>query len=386
MNPKPTAIADTGCTWHFLHIDAPCDNISITKNGIYVNMPNNQRIQATHTGSGNLPGNLPAAACKAHLLQELHSSLLSIGQLCDHGCEATLTETQVIITRNNKVIITGYRDPQTNLWRIPINPMAPTPTAHPGELAVRARLELAYQNQHGRPAPRPFEFDEANQMPQANNAYQTSTNRELIQFLHAACGSPVPSTWIAAIDKGHFATWPGLTADLVRKHLPKTIATVKGQLNQHRKNVRSTKPKMAPMTDSPDLDTYQQQLESNIRIHHVYTSIINLIGQIATDLTGRFPVTSSRRNKYIMVLYCFDSNAILTEPMKSKAESGHLHADSKLHQYLVDRGFRPLRQFFDNEASADFQRGLQTKQIEYQLAPPNMHRRNPAEQAIQTFK
>jgi hypothetical protein len=93
-----TAIADTGCTGHFLHIDALCDNISPTKNGIYINMPNNQHIQATHIGSVPISGNLPAAACKAHLFRELHSSLLSIGQLCDHGCEATFTETQVIIT------------------------------------------------------------------------------------------------------------------------------------------------------------------------------------------------------------------------------------------------------------------------------------------------
>jgi hypothetical protein len=225
----------------------------------------------------------------------------------------------------------------------------------------------------------------------SNSIYQTTTNRELIQFLHTACGSPVPSTWIAAINKGHFATWPGLTADLVRKHLPKSIATVKGHLNQHRKNVRSTKPKMAPTTDSPDPDTSPKQLEPNVRTHHVYaTSIIDPIdptGQIATNLTGRFPVTLSRGNKCIVVLYCFDSNAILTEPMKSKAESEHLRAYNKLHQYLVDRGFRPLRQRLDNEASAEFQQGLQTKQMEYQLAPPTMlHRRNPTERAIQTFK
>jgi hypothetical protein len=70
--------------------------------------------------------------------------------------------------------------------------MAPTPTTNSGELAVRARLEHAYQNQYGRrPAPRPFEFNRTNNMPQANNVYQITTNRELVRFLHAACGSPV---------------------------------------------------------------------------------------------------------------------------------------------------------------------------------------------------
>jgi hypothetical protein len=45
-----------------------------------------------------------------------------------------------------------------------------------------------------------------------------------------------PPAWIKAIDNGHFATWPGLTADLDRKHLQST-ATVKGYINQQRKNL-----------------------------------------------------------------------------------------------------------------------------------------------------
>ena len=65
---------------------------------------------------------------------------------------------------------------------------------------------------------------------EANNVYHTDTMHELIQFLHAACGNPVPSTWIKATDAGHFATWPGLTSDNVRKHLPKSLATAKGHL------------------------------------------------------------------------------------------------------------------------------------------------------------
>ena len=37
------------------------------------------------------------------------------------------------------------------------------------------------------------------------------------------------------------------------------------------------------------------------------------------DLTGRFPHMSSRGNQYIVVIYDFDSNAILAEPIKSRA-------------------------------------------------------------------
>ena len=38
-----------------------------------------------------------------------------------------------------------------------------------------------------------------------------------------------------------------------------------------------------------------------------------------TDLTGRFPYMSSRGNQYILVVYDSDSNAILAEPIKTRA-------------------------------------------------------------------
>jgi hypothetical protein len=75
---------------------------------------------------------------------------------------------------------------------------------------------------------------------EAHSVYECSNKRDLVRFLHAAAFSPVPDTWIKAIRAGHFATWPGLTEELVRKHLPKKLVTVKGHLIQRRKNLRST--------------------------------------------------------------------------------------------------------------------------------------------------
>ena len=40
----------------------------------------------------------------------------------------------------------------------------------------------------------------------------------------------------------------------------------------------------------------------------------------------------------------------------------------------------------DNEASPGFQALLKDKCIDYQLAPPGMHRCNESERAIRTFK
>jgi hypothetical protein len=76
---------------------------------------------------------------------------------------------------------------------------------------------------------------------EAHSIYECTNKRDLVRFLHAAAFSPVQDTWLKAIRAGHFTTWPGLTEDnLMRKHLPKEIATVKVHLSQRRKNLRST--------------------------------------------------------------------------------------------------------------------------------------------------
>jgi hypothetical protein len=55
------------------------------------------------------------------------------------------------------------------------------------------------------------------------------------------CFSPTLETWLLAISRGHFITWPGITTANVRRYLPKSEATAKGHLDQQRKNLRSTK-------------------------------------------------------------------------------------------------------------------------------------------------
>jgi hypothetical protein len=108
---------------------------------------------------------------------------------------------------------------------------------------------------------------------------------------------------------GNFSSWPGLTEHAVEKHLSKSTSTTKGHLNQQRQNARTTKIKEAKViVTEPDLD-------HGIKTQFVYAATIDA-GQIYTDQTGRFPVVSSKGNKCIMILYDYDSNAILSPPIK----------------------------------------------------------------------
>jgi hypothetical protein len=51
----------------------------------------------------------------------------------------------------------------------------------------------------------------------------------------------------------------------------------------------------------------EMDLDQGIKTQYVYAAPIDA-GQIYTDQTGRFPVVSSKGNKYIMILYHYDSN------------------------------------------------------------------------------
>jgi hypothetical protein len=63
-----------------------------------------------------------------------------------------------------------------------------------------------------------------------------------------------------------------------------------------------------------------------------------------------------------------------------------VHAFDLLIQSLIIRGLKPHLQRLDNGASLALRNYLTKQGIDYQLAPPNIHRRNNAESAIQTFK
>ena len=60
---------------------------------------------------------------------------------------------------------------------------------------------------------------------------------------------------------------------------------------------------------------------------------------------------------------------------------------NKIIQRLTDNKLIVDLQILDNKASAEYKRAIKTKWNDnYQLVPPNTHRRNAAERAIRTFK
>jgi hypothetical protein len=65
--------------------------------------------------------------------------LVSVGKLCDEGCQALFLEKSVIITGDNKILMTGHRDKTTKLWFIPLS--QPTTPHHIGAMTAETSTQ-----------------------------------------------------------------------------------------------------------------------------------------------------------------------------------------------------------------------------------------------------
>jgi hypothetical protein len=120
-----------------------------------------------------------------------------------------------------------------------------------------------------------------------NHAHDNNNQKDLIKYLHAACFSPVKSTWIKAIKNGNFSSWLGLNEHSVEKYLSKSTSTAKGHLHQQRQYARTTKIKDAQLLDS------ETDQDRGIKTQFVYAAAIDA-GQIYMDQKGRFQLFQAR--------------------------------------------------------------------------------------------
>jgi hypothetical protein len=310
LEPHETEMVDYGCTGHFLLVNAPCLNKVKSQTPLTVRLRNGVTIESSHTAELNIP-HLNAAASIENVFPGMaNHSLLSVGQLCNEGYVVTFRDASVTVCDSHKFqILSGPRDLDTGLWRI--------------------NLKQDNQQIH---------------QPVANNVYELRNTGALFHYLHKALFSPTKSALLQAVKNGHLVTWPGLTENAINKHLKLTPATVMGHMNQRRQNISSNL--KAQIADVPTTDT-----SLGTKTPLVYAVLVDQ-GQLYTDLTGKFPVRSSKGNSYVMVCYVYDCNYVKVIPMKSRSASEWVKAYDHIHQELTAKGFKPKLQTLDNEASA----------------------------------
>ena len=158
---------------------------------------------------------------------------------------------------------------------------------------------------------------------------------------------------------------------MVAAHLTETVATYKGHLDQVQDNQRSTR--------IITTETQEDEVIADTQCHNVAFATVQDINKIYTDQTGSFPVQSSRGFNYLMIMYSYDVNAILADPIKNRSAGELQRAYTEMYQYLEQRGNNPQVHWMDNEAPQYLLTFNTKRSTSYQLSPPHMHRRNAAE-------
>ena len=158
-------------------------------------MINGEIIKSTQTELLSHP-DLTLQARKAHLFPGLNNALLSIGTLCNHGCEATFNDKSLRIKnkQSGNIIMRGTRDQHTNLYMF--------------NLTQKEKLMTESTT--------PDKYF-------AGSAYNCKSKSTLVDYHHVFLWRPTQYGWGKAITKIFFTSCPGLSLDLVHKHLTKKI-------------------------------------------------------------------------------------------------------------------------------------------------------------------
>lgn len=204
-------------------------------------------MQSTYNRELNLP-HVSSTGRLASVFPQLKSgNFLSLGQILDENKQncAILTSKEAIIAKDTSIIAKGYRNETTNgMWHIEI----------PSQFSANT---IIHKNQ---------------------------PKQQLTVYLHAACFSPAISTFINAIKCGYLTSWSGLTTDLITKHLPPQIATIKGLLmDQEAQGLQSTQnntPMHEPHNDEDEWIVATQ------RTNNVMVDTLQPTDKSYSDLTG----------------------------------------------------------------------------------------------------
>ena len=122
-----------------------------------------------------------------------------------------------------------------------------------------------------------------------------------------------------------------------------------------------------------------QQEKSNVRSHNNFIAMEYVACELFTNQTGCFPMKSSQRHKYVTIFYVYDTNAILSAPIKNHLQDKLLFAYKTIYTKLNAYGYKGWLHKLDNETLTAIEEFIIMQHATYQYVPPKMHHANPAE-------
>jgi hypothetical protein len=173
-----------GASLIFIKDDAPALNKRPTTNPITVNLPDRRKVFSTHTCNIVVPG-LPQSLTE-HIVPNLAIALLfGIRPLCKAGCGVWFDDKKCDVWYERRIILTGYKNPSTDLWMLPFNaiPTVPIPqtSTSPGTHPAIATF-----------------------------THLVRTRMNAVKFAHQLLGNPPISTLLKAVRQGSSKDVPTL--------------------------------------------------------------------------------------------------------------------------------------------------------------------------------
>jgi hypothetical protein len=240
MRIAPThAVADTGATSIFVMAGVPTDIIRVAKKPIHISLPDGKKILLTHICDVDILG-LPHKLI-GHIVPDMKmASLLGICILCKAGCKVIFDDEKCRVNFKGDRILTGYKDPTSDLWTLPILNNKERLWTTPGSNLVASKQTPSQPSPCKGHAPQP----PFKPMPAlALFLYHRTTKVNAVKFMHQRLCNPPITSLLNAINAGFLQGAPHLNAKSIQKYLTPSPATSKGHMKRPRKGPRSTTPK-----------------------------------------------------------------------------------------------------------------------------------------------
>ncbi len=254
------------------------------------------------------------------------NSLLSTSKFADAGYTAIYDKDEVNLydTRTTKItvsvdaVLKGWQCPRMNLWRVPLVPFIAnlnTDTLILDHPSIQDSLNSMYTVETNQLACEHVALQMCKNHCQEylQNVYELPSVEPIIRYLHGAAGFPTKASWLKAICKGNYLSWPLINVKNVAKYFPESEEIQKGHMHSQRQGVRSMKV-AEPTKDVPTNIPHQKKNDILITEHEVKSLMY-------ADQTGLFPAVSSLGNKYvmIMILHHVNSNSSWSEAMRNQS-------------------------------------------------------------------
>ncbi len=227
------------------------------------------------------------------------------------------------------------------------------------------------------------------------------TKANSIKFTYQSLCSPRILTLLKAIRRGFLKGCPNLTAKGVTRYLNPSPATAKGHMKRPHQGIRSTTPQppRLPMPTQPLPRSHNSESEY-IYAPHVNDDMIdngpNYIadkenstdsnifcfsafadkrsGIIYNDLTGSFPCMSLQGNICFLIVYHYESNAILTLPIPSLNNDTIFAAYKTQFESLESKGHKIKLNVMDNQCTRQIKKNLTEKDCDLMSVEPQPSR------------